>query len=256
MSGILFLYRHVLKQDVPWLDDLVRARRPQRLPVVLTRDEVKHVLDQLHGTNWLMAALLYGSGLRLLECLELRIKEVDFGSCQILVRAGKGNKDRITLLPAVVRLALMRRLERVRAQHERDLAAGAGHVELPEALAVKYPNASREFAWQWVFPATRIYRDRTTGQRRRRHLDESVLQRAVKDAVRRAGVNKMASCHTFRHSFATHLLEDGYDIRTVQELLGHRDVSTTMVYYVQTADMRSRVRNLFIARSSVWRDCT
>ena len=230
LSAILYLYRHVLKQEVPWLDDLVRAKRPQRLPVVLTRDEAGKILDQLNGTNWLMAALLYGAGLRLLECLELRIKDLDFGSFQILVRDGKGAKDRITLLPAVVRPALMQHVDRVRTLHQRDLTIGAGHVELPEALALKYPNASRAFGWQWVFPATRIYYDRATDQRRRHHLDESVLQRAVKEAIRRAGVNKAASCHTFRHSFATHLLEDGYDIRTVQELLGHRDVSTTMIY--------------------------
>ena len=202
LSAILFLYRYVLNQEVPWLDDLVRAKRPQRLPVVCTRDEVKAVLDLLiiSGTNWLMASLLYGAGLRLLECLQLRIKDVDFGSNQIMVRGGKGNKDRITLLPAVVRPALTRHLERVREQHQRDLAVGAGYVELPEALALKYPNASRELGWQWIFPATRIYRDRITGERRRHHLDESVLQRAVKEAVRRAGVNKQASCHTFRHS--------------------------------------------------------
>jgi len=230
LSAILFLYRYVLNQEVPWLGDLVREKRPQRLPVVWTRDEVKKVLDQLSGTNWLMAALLYGAGLRLLECLQLRIKDVDFGANQILVRGAKGNKDRVTLLPAVVRPVVARHLERVRAQHQRDVAIGAGYVELPEALALKYPNASREIAWQWVFPATRIYRDRIADERRRHHLDESVLQRAVKEAVRRAGVNKLASCHTFRHSFATHLLEDGYDIRTVQELLGHKDVSTTMIY--------------------------
>ncbi|MBI4472798.1 MAG: integron integrase [Acidobacteria bacterium] len=230
LSAILFLYRYVLNQEVPWLEDLVRAKRPQRLPVVCTRDEVKRVLDHLNGTNWLMAALLYGAGLRLLECLQLRIKDIDFGVNQILVRGAKGNKDRVTLLPAVVRPALARHLESVRARHQRDIAIDAGYVELPEALVLKYPNASREIGWQWVFPATRIYRDRITGARRRHHLDESVLQRAVKEAIRRAEVNKLASCHTFRHSFATHLLEDGYDIRTVQELLGHKDVSTTMIY--------------------------
>jgi integron integrase len=201
LSAILFLYRHVLNQDVPWLDDLVRAKRPQRLPVVLTRDEVKMILDQLQGTetNWLMAALLYGSGLRLSECLERRIKDVDFGASHILVRDGKGEKDRITLLPAVVRSALARQIERVRLQHQRDLAIGAGYVELPDALGQKYPNASREIGWQWVFPATRIYRDRVTGERRRHHLDESVLQRAVKEAIGRTEVTKLASCHTFRH---------------------------------------------------------
>jgi len=230
LSAILFLYHDVLKVDGFSLDVAVHARRPERLPVVLTRQEVRAILDLMKGMARLVASLLYGAGLRLLECLQLRIKDVDFGASQILVRGAKGNKDRVTLLPAVVRPALLRHLECVRAQHQRDLAIGAGYVELPEALARKYPNASREIAWQWVFPATRIYRDRITGERRRHHLHESVLQRAVKEAIRRAGVNKLASCHTLRHSFATHLLEDGYDIRTVQELLGHKDVSTTMIY--------------------------
>src|SRR5438128_1100245 len=177
-----------------------------------------------------MAVLLYGAGLRLLECARLRVKDLDFAANQILVRSGKGDRDRVTLLPAVVRPALERHLVRVRAQHERDLRAGAGWVELPHALARKYPNAGREWAWQWVFPATRTYIERTTGQRRRHHLHETVMQRAVHRAVREAGLTKPASCHTLRHSFATHLLEDGYDIRTVQELLRHRDVRTTMIY--------------------------
>lgn len=186
LSAILFLYRDVLNQDVPWLNDLVRAKRPQRLPVVCTRDEVKATMGQLRQTIWLMAALLYGAGLRLLECLQLRIKDVDFGAHQILVRAAKGNKDRITLLPAVVCPTLTHHLKRVRDQHERDLAIGAGYVELPEALALKYRNASRELGWQWIFPATRLYKDQITGERCRHHLDESVLQRAVKEAVRRS----------------------------------------------------------------------
>ncbi|MCI0408723.1 MAG: integron integrase, partial [Acidobacteria bacterium] len=230
MSALLFLYREVLDQAVPWLDGIVHAKTPRRLPVVLTRDEVRSVLGRLDGTLRLMATLLYGAGLRLLECARLRVKDVDFASNQMLVRGGKGDKDRVALLPRAVKSDLTRHLEVVRTQHREDLQRGAGWVELPTALARKYPNAGREWGWQWVFPATRIYGDRETGQRRRHHLHESVLQRAVKEAVRQAGLAKPASCHTFRHSFATHLLEDGYDIRTVQELLGHKDLSTTMIY--------------------------
>jgi integron integrase len=230
LSALLFLYRAVLEQDLPWLDDVVRARRPVRLPVVLTRDEVRAVIRQLRGTSRLMAILLYGAGLRLLECARLRVKDVDFGRSQLIVRGGKGDKDRTTPLPAVATADLARQLERAKQQHDLDLQRGAGWVELPWALGRKYPNAGREWPWQWVFPATRIYVHRETGQRRRHHLHESVLQRAVKEAARRAGITKRVTCHIFRHSFATHLLEDDYDIRTIQELLGHRDVSTTMIY--------------------------
>jgi len=230
LSALLFLYRHVLEVELPWLDSVVRAKQSERLPVVLTREEVRAVLRELDGPPRLMAIVLYGAGLRLLECAHLRVKDVDFAANQIVVRAGKGDRDRVTMLPAAVKTDLVRHLELVKSQHDADLRRGAGWVELPWALARKYPNAGREWVWQWVFPATRFYIDRVSGQRRRHHLHESVLQRAVKEAVRRAGIPKRATCHTFRHSFATHLLEDNHDIRTVQELLGHRDVSTTMIY--------------------------
>ena len=198
--------------------------------MVLGRDEVRAVLERLEGTPKLMASLLYGTGLRLLECCRLRVQDVDFAAHQLVVRGGKGDKDRVTMLPGVLEADLACHLGRVREQHQLDLAHGAGWVELPNALARKYPHAGREWLWQWVFPATRMYVDPVTRQRRRHHLHESVLQRAVKEAVRRAGLTKRAGPHTLRHSFATHLLEDHHDIRTVQELLGHRDVTTTMIY--------------------------
>lgn len=216
LSALLFLYRDVLEIDLPWLDAVVRAKRPARLPVVLTREEVRAALHRLEGAPRLMACLLYGAGLRVLECCRLRVQDVDFGANQIIVRGGKGDRDRVTMLPAVATADLMRHLAAVRAQHQDDLAAGAGWVELPTALLRKYPIAGRE----WVFPATRIYRDRLTGQLRRHHLHESVLQRALKDAARRAGIVKRATPHTLRHSFATHLLEDGHDIRTVRSCWG------------------------------------
>ena len=230
LSAILFLYQVVLDRQLNWLDGIVRAKTTTHVPVVLTRDEVRSVLDRMDGPTRLMACLLYGAGLRLLECAHLRVKDVDFGANQIVVRHGKGGRDRRTMLPSGLKAQLQTHLDTVKRQHEEDLARGSGWVELPFALDRKYPTVGRAWAWQWVFPATRHYVERTTGQRRRHHLHESVLQRAVKLAVLRAGITKPASCHTFRHSFATHLLESGYDIRTVQELLGHRDVRTTMIY--------------------------
>jgi integron integrase len=230
LSAILFLYRHVLRRDLDWLEGIVRAKAPARVPVVLSRQEVRALLGQLGGVTWLMAATLYGAGLRLLECCQLRIKDVDFDAGHIVVRGGKGERDRRTMLPAGLRQNLRQQIDTVRRQHEKDLRRGAGWVELPRRLAEKYPNAGREPGWQWVFPATRFYEDRTTGQRRRHHLHESVVQRAVRVAAMQADIVKHASCHTLRHSFATHLLEDGHDIRTIQELLGHRDVRTTMIY--------------------------
>ena len=230
LGALLFLYREVLDQNLPWLDELVRARRPHHVPVVMTRDEVRAVLQHLSGLPRLFALLFYGAGLRLLEAARLRIQDVDFAANQLVVRHGKGAKDRVTMLPAAVKTALAQHLDEVRRQHESDLRAGAGWVELPHALGQKYPNAGRQWAWQWAFPATRLYFHRETRQRRRHHLHESVVQKAVKEAVGRSGITQHAKCHTFRHSFATHLLEDGYDIRTVQELLGHRDVATTMIY--------------------------
>jgi integron integrase len=230
LAALLFLYREALELELPWLDGLVRAKKPRRLPVVLTREEAAAVLDALSGTPRLMALLLYGAGLRLLECCRLRVKDVDFGAHELVVRQGKGDRDRRTLLPQAVQAPLREHLQRVRRQHQTDVEMGAGWVELPGALGRKLPGAGREWAWQWVFPASRHYICRVTGQRRRHHLHETVLQKAVRRAARKAGLAKRVTSHAFRHSFATHLLEDGYDIRTVQELLGHRSVRTTMIY--------------------------
>ena len=230
LAALLFLYREVLQIDLPLIDGVERAKRPQRVPVVLTTGEVKRVLAQLTGTHHLMASLLYGAGLRLMECVRLRIKDLDFDYRQITVRDGKGEKDRRTILPAPLIEPLRRHLSKVRLQHEEDVARGGGRVYLPYALERKYTQAAADWVWQYVFPAARLSTDPRTGKRQRHHAVEDGLQKAIKRAVERAGIEKRASCHTLRHSFATHLLEDGYDIRTIQELLGHADISTTMIY--------------------------
>ena len=230
LAALLFLYQEVLGRKVEWLGDLVHAKRPARLPIVLSRDEVRAVLAQLEGPVWLVSGLLYGGGLRLLEALQIRVKDVDLIRREMTVRRGKGQKDRRTVVPGILVEPLRAHLATVRAQHDRDLKFGAGAVALPDAIARKYPRAPREWTWQWVFPATRTYADRETGEIRRHHLHESVIQHAVRAGAAAAGIPKPVTPHTLRHSFATHLLEGGYDIRTIQELLGHKDVSTTMIY--------------------------
>lgn len=230
LSALMFLYKVVLGLDLPWLKQVVRAKAPQRLPVVLEVDEVKAVLSRLDGRDWLMASLLYGAGLRLMECLRLRVKDINFARRELVIRDGKGGKDRVTMLPAKLVEPLREQIAKARLWHTADLKAGWGEVFLPNALARKYPEASKEWGWQYVFPADRHSIDPRSGARRRHHVDEQSLQRAVRAAVMASGISKPASCHTLRHSFATHLLDAGYDIRTVQELLGHKDVTTTQIY--------------------------
>jgi integron integrase len=230
LSALLFLYREVLTLPIGWVDDVERAKKPKRLPVVFTREEARAVLGHLREEAWLMASLLYGSGLRLMECARLRVKDVDIARLQIAVRDGKGGKDRVTVLPTSLVKPLGRQLEMARALHEMDVREGFGRVHLPYALARKHLNAEREWCWQYVFPARRRSVDPRTGREQRHHVAETTLQKAVRAAIRDAGITKPGSCHTFRHSFATHLLESGYDIRTVQELLGHTSVETTQIY--------------------------
>lgn len=230
LNAISFLYSQVLGLELGDLGEFLRASKPRRLPAVLSQEEVGRLLAALEGSWRLLAQVLYGTGMRLMECLRLRIKDVDFERNQIMVHGGKGDKDRTTMLPDKVKLELQRHLERVRLLWEKDVQEGFGEVYLPEALARKYPNAAREWGWQWVFPSRSRSRDPRSGRERRHHVQETGLQRAVKAGLRLSGITKLASCHTLRHSFATHLLENGYDIRTVQELLGHKDVSTTMIY--------------------------
>jgi integron integrase len=230
LSALLFLYRDVLGVELPYVEGIERAKRPSRVPVVLTREEAEHVLSRMSSAYRLMAGLLYGSGLRLMECVRLRVKDIDFGYRQVTVRDGKGEKDRRTVLPESLAGPLGRHLERVHLTHDEDLRAGYGRVYLPYALERKYQNAAAEWVWQWAFPASKLSRDPRSGEVRRHHASEDMLQSAVKKAARASGVEKRVSCHTFRHSFATHLLESGYDIRTVQELLGHTSVETTQIY--------------------------
>ena len=230
LSALLFLYREVLKQDLPWMEKVVRAKRALRVPTVLSVTEVRSLLAAMEGRSWLMASLIYGSGMRLMECLRLRVKDVDFARGEITVREGKGARDRRTMLPAALAEALRREIGRVGALHAADLREGFGRVWLPFALERKYPNAATEPGWQYLFPSDQRSRDPRGGLERRHHLDDQVLSRGMKQAARRIGLAKPVSAHTLRHSFATHLLEAGYDIRTIQELLGHKDVATTQIY--------------------------
>jgi integron integrase len=230
LAALLFLYRHALSIELPWMNEIVRAKRPRRLPVVLARTEVHALLARLAGTHALMARLMYGTGMRLTECLRLRVKDVDLVRRELVVRQGKGAKDRVTMFPASLVETMTAHLDFVRAIYDADRAAGIAGVELPDAYGTKNPGAATDWGWHWVFPQDRVSEDPRTGIRRRHHAYDQTFQRAVKRAARKAGIAKPVSTHTLRHSFATHLMEAGYDIRTVQELLGHKDVSTTMIY--------------------------
>jgi integron integrase len=230
LAALLFLYTKVLEIDLPYLEGVTRATRPARLPTVFTPQEAMRVISSLPFDHVLPAELMYGAGLRVMECVRLRVKDVHFKYAQIIVRSGKGNKDRVTLLPEKVMAPLKRQIEIVQSIHDRDLAAGYGEVYLPFALERKYPTASMELAWQYVFPAGKRSVDPRSNKERRHHIGAQALQRAVKTAIVDSGINRQASCHTFRHAFATHLLENGYDIRTVQELMGHKDIRTTQIY--------------------------
>ncbi len=230
LAALVYLYRHVLNQELPWLDDIVRAQRPRRVPLVLSREETRAVLAQLPGVYWLIGTLLYGGGLRLMECLRLRVQDIDFGYNRVTVRDGKGGKDRVTILPGVVVAPLRAHLDAMEERHRVAVRDGYGGVELPVSVMHKRPAAALEWAWQYVFPALRASEDPRSGASRRHHIMEDSVQRQMRAAVRRAGIDKAATCHTLRHCFATHLLERGYDIRTVQELMGHADVSTTQIY--------------------------
>ncbi len=230
LAAILFLYRHVLQVEIGWLENVQKAKKPKRLPVVFSREEVARLLSFLKDEQWLMASLLYGSGLRLMECHKLRIQDIDFDYAQLLVRDGKGGKDRMTILPRSLHEPLKSHLKKLQALHTADLELGYGEATLPQALARKYPGAGRQWCWQYLFPSSTRIQHPQSGVWLRHHSDESVLQKAVKEARWRAGINKQGSCHTLRHSFATHLLESGTDIRTIQELLGHQSLNTTMIY--------------------------
>ena len=230
LSAVLFLYREVLKKELPFIQGIERAKKAERRPVVFTRREIKEVLSRLDGVNYLVATLLYGAGLRLMDALRLRVKDLDFDRNEITIREGKGEKDRVTMLPQSIKAQLQDHLQKVKVIHDGDLRSGFGEAYLPYALGRKYPKASKEFVWQYVFPSRVLSVDPRSGRKRRHHVSEEQVQRSVKNAIKQSGICKQGSCHTLRHSFATHLLENGYDIRTVQELLGHKDVRTTMIY--------------------------
>ena len=243
MHALLFLYRKFLKVDLPWLDEFKTAKKSSRVPVVLTKDEVKTILDKLSGTNWLIGNLLYGSGLRLIEALRLRVKDLDFGFRQVIVRDGKGGKDRFTVMPSKLIEPLQKHLEAVRKLHEQDLRRGLGKVEMPFALARKYPQAQEEWTWQYVFPSKSLSENPRTGSTARHHVSPASVQKPFKEILRKSLIPKNASPHTLRHSFATHLLHDGYDIRTIQDLLGHKEISTTMIYTHVLQNNRLGVRS-------------